>query len=1199
MSKHKKRQLKLVSLVIVVIQMIALTGVGTLTALQPTPQMAQTTAQTLGLGGRVRRQVSGWLAQQSQSLFGAPATDLAQAVPAILSYMGPDSFDVSKAIYAGGAEAFYHGAVEGGLPGMRFNYDGSKMFIIGEGHRAVVEYNLATPFDVSTAVYAGAAEELNVAARDPSPDDLAFNNDGMKLFILGRANGYVYEYNLAAPYDVSTGVYAGNAERLLLNISNARSMAFNPQGTKLFVAKQGLSPGAALYKFNLTVPFDVSTGVYAGNAEALLTGFNIDDNGVIFTPDGSRFFTANVNSIRRWNLATPYDISTATLAPRYLLGVGASLTGITTLPRYLTFNNDGSKFYTGNESHDSVREFYIDKGDYTEAGVLNGSINNIRPMVISLMGDTFQDTDGDNLLDVGSEVFMSNVPPGLTPVMTLTDSDTKVTLTFTGNALAHHHGDNVADLTFVFANSAFVSGNANNVRNSGTAGAYSSGVGIEFYEAPTLSYVGPNSFDVSKAVYAGAAKEINVSAEDTAPRGLFFNPDGTKMFVAGSTGRNILEYSLSVPYDVSTAVYAGNAESFYLGNQDSTLSVQDIMFINDGSIMFALDSTTDLVSAYSLGVPYDVSTAVYLGGSRSLYVGGVETTATGIALSNDGTKLFVVGSVSDQVHTYVLAIPYDLSSAVYAGAPEALSVAGEETSSSGLAFSKDGRKLFLIGTTSDAVVEYNLGTPFMLSTATYAGASERLLVSAQETDPRGLAFNNDGSKVFIINSIIREYDIQKGDYLEAAANDGSLDNSKPLSIVLVDETFQDTDNDNLLDVGTEVTITNVPPGLTPVMTLSDGDSKVTLTFTGNATSHQDVNDVAELTFVFDDTAFTRGNASDIQNAGTSGAYGSGVGIDFASTPPTITSDGGGATASVNVAENTSAVTTVTVAITGTTPITYSLNGGADALKFTINSSSGALSFVTAPDFENPTDSGANNIYDVIARATNSAGFDDQAIAVTVTDVADTPDLTTVIGQPSPNFVVGVASNVPLTVTNSGTTTTTGTITATMTLPAGTSAPASFTDGAWSCTTSGQTVTCTQPGPLAVGDSSTLQVPVTPDVSTVGMQPVFNATSSGGGETNTGNNPASPMTPTTPVAGVPDLTTSIGQPSPNFVVGVDQQRADDGNQQRHHNDDGHDHGDDDTAGRRECPSQLHGRTVDVRDQRSNCQLHAARPARSGR
>ena len=102
-------------------------------------------------------------------------------------------------------------------------------------------------------------------------------------------------------------------------------------------------------------------------------------------------------------------------------------------------------------------------------------------------------------------------------------------------------------------------------------------------------------------------------------------------------------------------------------------------------------------------------------------------------------------------------------------------------------------------------------------------------------------------------------------------------------------------------------------------------------------------------------------------------------------PPTITSNGGGDTAAVSIAENTTAVTTVTATDpdVGQT-LSYSIIGGADASKFTIDATTGALSFVTAPNFELPTDAGGNNVYDVIVQVSDGhGGIDTQAIAVTV------------------------------------------------------------------------------------------------------------------------------------------------------------------------------------------------------------------------
>ncbi len=108
--------------------------------------------------------------------------------------------------------------------------------------------------------------------------------------------------------------------------------------------------------------------------------------------------------------------------------------------------------------------------------------------------------------------------------------------------------------------------------------------------------------------------------------------------------------------------------------------------------------------------------------------------------------------------------------------------------------------------------------------------------------------------------------------------------------------------------------------------------------------------------------------------------------------PIITSNGGGATASINVAENTTAVTTITAtdADLPAQTLTYSIVGGADSALFSISSSTGALSFITGRNFETPTDAGANNVYDVVVRVDDGTNWDDQSIAVTITNVNEAP-----------------------------------------------------------------------------------------------------------------------------------------------------------------------------------------------------------------
>src|SRR4029079_16903960 len=134
--------------------------------------------------------------------------------------------------------------------------------------------------------------------------------------------------------------------------------------------------------------------------------------------------------------------------------------------------------------------------------------------------------------------------------------------------------------------------------------------------------------------------------------------------------------------------------------------------------------------------------------------------------------------------------------------------------------------------------------------------------------------------------------------------------------------------------------------------------------------------------------------------------------DVNDNTPTITSNGAGATASVNVAENSTAVTTVTATdADGTAPnntITYTISGGADAALFTVNATTGALSFVSAPNFESPPDSGGNNVYDVQVKASDGTLFDTQDIAVTVTNVNEAPTATNDAWTISDNAVFSIA-----------------------------------------------------------------------------------------------------------------------------------------------------------------------------------------------
>ncbi|APG86641.1 alkaline phosphatase (plasmid) [Sinorhizobium americanum CCGM7] len=122
-----------------------------------------------------------------------------------------------------------------------------------------------------------------------------------------------------------------------------------------------------------------------------------------------------------------------------------------------------------------------------------------------------------------------------------------------------------------------------------------------------------------------------------------------------------------------------------------------------------------------------------------------------------------------------------------------------------------------------------------------------------------------------------------------------------------------------------------------------------------------------------------------------GNYASGTVSVLLNNQLSITSDGGGATASRTVAENSNQVTTV-AAIGGQVggTLAYSIAGGADQDDFQIDETSGVLRFAASPDFEAPADLDGDNVYEVVVQASDGqGGVDTQTITVNVSNTNDT------------------------------------------------------------------------------------------------------------------------------------------------------------------------------------------------------------------
>ena len=241
---------------------------------------------------------------------------------------------------------------------------------------------------------------------------------------------------------------------------------------------------------------------------------------------------------------------------------------------------------------------------------------------------------------------------------------------------------------------------------------------------------------VSSAQAAGVfVDSFDISNEDTLPQSLVFNPDGTKMFVVGRDGKDINEYTLSTGFDVSTASFV---DSFDVRNEET--QPKGLAFNNDGTKMFVVGYTDDEVLEYNLSPGFDVSTATFIDGFS---VRSEDLIPSGLAFNNDGTKMFVVGQRDDDVNEYTLSTGFDVSTASFV---DAFDVSNEESSPLDLKFNHNGTRMFVTGYNGKDVNEYTLSTGFDVSTASFV---DSFSVSSEESAPTGLAFNDDGTKMFV------------------------------------------------------------------------------------------------------------------------------------------------------------------------------------------------------------------------------------------------------------------------------------------------------------------------------------------------------------------------------------------------------------------------------------------------------------------
>ena len=542
-------------------------------------------------------------------------------------------------------------------------------------------------YTINNAAYE--SKSFSFASQRTSTTGVAFNSNGTKMYMVNYSDDLIYQYSLSTAYDVSTASYDSVSFNVTSQEAAVRGITFKPDGTKMYIIGDN---GDEINQYSLSTAFDLSTASF-DSVTFSVSSQEVNPNEFVFNNDGTKFYVVGVtgDDVNQYSCSTAYDMSTASFD-----SVTFSVSSEDTGPRGLAFNATGTKMFISGATNNTIYQYSLS----TAFDLSTASYDSVSFDVTSQESEpqsVFFNNDGSKIYVAGSNTSSVYQYSLLT---------TAYSTTFDCENANVFETELEGNTTVTFSNPPA----------SGT---------------PVVSY-----YQLGSASYS---QNFSVASQDTDPRAIRFNSDGTKMFILGATGDDVNEYTLSTGFDVSTASYSQN---FSVASEETTPT--GMAFNSDGTKMFIVGYVGDDVNEYALTTGFDVSTASY---SQNFSVSTNAANPSEITFNSDGTKMFILSAANRDVNEYALTTGFDVSTASYS---QNFSVNSEDTAPEGIAFNSDGTKMFVVGRTNDTVFEYTLTTGFDLSTASYS--STNFSVATEEITPYGIAFNSNGSKMFVVGA---------------------------------------------------------------------------------------------------------------------------------------------------------------------------------------------------------------------------------------------------------------------------------------------------------------------------------------------------------------------------------------------------------------------------------------------------------------
>ena len=145
--------------------------------------------------------------------------------------------------------------------------------------------------------------------------------------------------------------------------------------------------------------------------------------------------------------------------------------------------------------------------------------------------------------------------------------------------------------------------------------------------------------------------------EDNSPEDIHLNPTGTEMFIVGSAADQVHQYSMHQPFALSNA-----SHTFTLDITSQESSPSGIHINPTGTKMFIVGAGGKEVNEYTMNVPFTLSSASH---THAFSVSSQENNPRAIWFDNTGRKMFIIGFTGDDVNVYKMIPGFNLYNATF------------------------------------------------------------------------------------------------------------------------------------------------------------------------------------------------------------------------------------------------------------------------------------------------------------------------------------------------------------------------------------------------------------------------------------------------------------------------------------------------------------------------------------------------------